>query len=78
LFVLIYIVYNILDVDATYGVEGYESDYSIVAGDDAAAAYPAEEAVSAAGEWQEYLDESTGFPYWINPGTGETTWENPY
>ena len=28
-------------------------------------------------EWQEYWDDATGKPYYHNPTTGETVWEDP-
>ncbi len=28
-------------------------------------------------EWEQYVDDDTGQPYWAN-AEGETTWENPY
>ena len=28
--------------------------------------------------WEEHVDDGSGAPYWHNPTTGETTWEQPY
>ena len=30
------------------------------------------------GEWSEHFDEASGYAYWVNDGTGESTYENPY
>ena len=27
--------------------------------------------------WEEHVDDASGAPYWHNPTTGETTWEQP-
>jgi hypothetical protein len=59
-------------VDAYYDPEaaGYDQyDY----------AQPAAEGVAADGhEWEQYVDDGTGLPYWFNSTTQETTWDDPY
>ena len=42
-------------------------------GEEGAATGAEEEAV----EWFEYFDDEENLPYWYNPSTGDTTWENP-
>ena len=32
---------------------------------------------SAAAEWEQYVDESTGIPYYFDHSSGESTWEAP-
>ena len=32
---------------------------------------------SSEGEWIEYFDEASGYPYWFNTATNESRWEDP-
>ena len=34
--------------------------------------------VEGAAFWEQYVDDGTGLPYWFNPQTQETTWEDPH
>ena len=29
-------------------------------------------------QWEQHVDEESGSPFWYNPTTGETTWDDPY
>ena len=54
------------------GQAGYGSDYA------GAGAEVATATAGGGGDWQELHDEESGWPYWYNSATGESTYENPH